>query len=83
MNQIMNTTSKQIPQMSSLDIVDFINDYRAKNHSNQTQLRHADFMAKVPKVIGELSENYRSVYRDIIKTLFFNSMAVLTFHQKL
>jgi len=65
MNQIMNTTSKQIPQMSSLDIVNFINDYRVKNDSNPVQLRHADFMAKVPKVIGELSENYRSVYKDI------------------
>lgn len=51
--------------MSSLDIVDFINDYRSKNDLNPIQLRHSDFMAKVPKVIGELSENYRSVYRDV------------------
>lgn len=65
MNQIMSTTSKHIPQMSSLDIVDFINDYRSKNDLNPIQLRHSDFMAKVPKVIGELSENYRSVYRDV------------------
>lgn len=65
MNQIMNTTSKQIPQMSSLDIVNFINDYRVKNDSNPVQLRHADFMAKVSKVIGKLSENYRSVYKDV------------------
>ena len=65
MNQIMSTTSKHIPQMSSLDIVDLINDYRSKNDLNPIQLRHSDFMAKVPKVIGELSENYRSVYRDV------------------
>lgn len=65
MNQLINTTSKQVPQMSSLEIVDFINDYRSENDLNPIQLRHADFMAKVPKVIGELSESYRSVYRDV------------------
>uniref|UniRef100_A0AAU8EJY7 Anti-repressor Ant n=1 Tax=Acinetobacter phage vB_AbaM-SPA TaxID=3161144 RepID=A0AAU8EJY7_9CAUD len=62
--QVLNTTSKQIPQMSSLEIVDFINEYRAKNDDQPIQLRHADFMAKVQKVLGELSENYRSVYKD-------------------
>lgn len=65
MNQLTNTTSKQAPQMSSLEIVDFINDYRAKNDENPIQLRHSDFMAKAPKVIGELCENYRSVYKDV------------------
>lgn len=50
--------------MSSLEIVDFINEYRAKNDDQPIQLRHADFMAKVQKVLGELSENYRSVYKD-------------------
>lgn len=64
MNQLINTTSKQVPQMSSLEIVDFINEHRCKNDLNPVQLRHSDFIAKVPKVIGELSENYRSVYRD-------------------
>ncbi|WP_222115465.1 hypothetical protein, partial [Micrococcus luteus] len=59
-----NTTSKQIPQMTSLEILDFINEYRAKNDDQPIQLRHADFMAKVQKVLGELSENYRSVYKD-------------------
>jgi phage antirepressor YoqD-like protein len=39
--------------MSSLEIVDFINEYRAKNESNPVQLRHDHFMAKVPKVLGE------------------------------
>lgn len=62
--QVLNATSKQPPQMSSLEIVDFINEYRAKNDDQPIQLRHADFMAKVQKVIGELSENYRSVYKD-------------------
>lgn len=50
--------------MSSLEIVDFINEYRAKNDDQPIQLRHADFMAKVQKVLGELSENYRPVYKD-------------------
>lgn len=63
MNHLM-TTSKQIPQMSSLEIVEFINDYRFKNDENPVQIRHADFIAKVPKVLGELSEKYRSVYKD-------------------
>lgn len=39
--------------MSSLEIVDFINEYRAKNESNPVQLRHDHFMSKVPKVLGE------------------------------
>ena len=39
--------------MSSLEIVDFINEYRAKIESNPVQLRHDHFMAKVPKVLGE------------------------------
>lgn len=39
--------------MSSLEIVDFINEYRAKTESNPVQLRHDHFMAKVPKVLGE------------------------------
>ena len=50
--------------MTSLEIVDFINKHR-KFDANPVQLRHADFMAKVPKVLGfELSEKFRSVYTD-------------------
>lgn len=50
--------------MTSLEIVDFINKHR-KFDANPVQLRHADFMAKVPKVLGfELSEKFRSVYKD-------------------
>ncbi|HCR9934317.1 TPA: phage antirepressor protein, partial [Acinetobacter baumannii] len=48
--------------MTSLEIVDFINEYRSENESHPVQLRHSDFMAKVPKVLGlELSEKFRSV----------------------
>ena len=50
--------------MTSLEIVDFINKHR-KFDANPVQLRHADFMAKVPKVLDfELSEKFRSVYKD-------------------
>ena len=50
--------------MSSLELVDYINDSR-KFDEKPVQLRHADFMAKVPKVLGwELSEKFRSVYTD-------------------
>ena len=50
--------------MSSLELVDYIND-RRKFDEKPVQLRHADFIAKVPKVLGlELSEKFRSVYLD-------------------
>ncbi|MFI7817269.1 phage antirepressor KilAC domain-containing protein, partial [Acinetobacter baumannii] len=63
MNALM---SKNNPvTMTSLEIVDFINEYRSENESHPVQLRHSDFMAKVPKVLGlELSEKFRSVYKD-------------------
>ena len=49
--------------MSSLEIVDFINEYRAKNESNPVQLRHDHFMAKVPKVLGlEGLPKFRDTY---------------------
>ncbi|UNW10653.1 phage regulatory protein/antirepressor Ant [Acinetobacter indicus] len=50
--------------MSSLELVDYINESR-KLDGKPVQLRHADFIAKVPKVLGgELSEKFRSVYTD-------------------
>ena len=51
--------------MSSPEIVDFINEYRAKNESNPVQLRHDSFMAKVPKVLGEnQSPKFIGDYKD-------------------
>lgn len=52
---ILTQTSNNLNKvtMSSLEIVDFINEYRAKNESSPVQLRHDHFMAKVPKVLGE------------------------------
>jgi phage antirepressor YoqD-like protein len=40
--------------MTSLELVDFINELR-KNEAGTAVLRHDDFMRKVPRIIGELS----------------------------
>ena len=59
-----NSNKNQVT-MSSPEIVDFINEYRAKNESNPVQLRHDSFMAKVPKVIGEnQSPKFIGDYKD-------------------
>lgn len=62
--QIQNDNNTDQVTMSSLELVDYINDSR-KFDEKPVQLRHADFMAKAPKVLGgELSEKFRSVYTD-------------------
>ena len=62
--QIQNDNNTDQVTMVSLELVDYINDSR-KFDKKPVQLRHADFMAKVPKVLGwELSEKFRSVYTD-------------------
>jgi phage antirepressor YoqD-like protein len=61
-NQSENTC---LVTMTSLDIVDFINAHRLETNNRVAKLRHADFMAKVPKVLSlPLSEKFRSVYVD-------------------
>ena len=61
---IQNDNNTDQVTMVSLELVDYINDSR-KFDEKPVQLRHADFMAKVPKVLGvELSEKFRSVYTD-------------------
>lgn len=47
MNAILNITNAPIT-MTSLELVDFIN-----SHEWRSDLTHANFMAKVPKVLGE------------------------------
>jgi len=48
--------------MTSLELVEFINSQREDSAS---ELRHADFLEKVVKVLGlEMSENFRSSYID-------------------
>ena len=60
--QIQNDNNTDQVTMSSLELVDYINDSR-KFDEKPVQLRHADFMAKVPKVLGlETSEKFRSSY---------------------
>ena len=62
MNMLAQTNNTDQVTMSSLELVDYINDSR-KFDEKPVQLRHADFMAKVPKVLGlETSEKFRSSY---------------------
>lgn len=65
MSMLAQTNNTDQVTMSSLEIVDFINEYRAKNESNPVQLRHDSFMAKVPKVLGEnQSPKFIGDYKD-------------------
>ena len=62
MNMLAQTNNTDQVTMSSLELVDYINDSR-KFDEKPVQRRHADFMAKVPKVLGlETSEKFRSSY---------------------
>lgn len=62
MNMLAQPSSTDKVTMSSLELVDYINDSR-KFDEKPVQLRHADFIAKVPKVLGlETSEKFRSSY---------------------
>lgn len=62
---VIGDTTKSVPLMSSLELVELINSSR---DASAAGLRHADFLAKVPKVLGvELSEKFRSVYQDATK----------------
>lgn len=66
-------TANNVPTMTSLEIVEFINNHRQAN-GNSTVLRHDNFMTKVPEVLGEINapkflgtqtygnNNIRSVY---------------------
>lgn len=44
------TTAVAVPFMTSLELVDFINEQRKPG---EPVLRHDNFMAKVPQVLGE------------------------------
>ena len=55
-------TSNTVPTMTSLEIVEFINNHRQAN-GNNTVLAHSDFMRKVPEVLGEEgSRNFSDTY---------------------
>jgi phage antirepressor YoqD-like protein len=55
-------TANTEPTMTSLEIVEFINNHRQAN-GNNTVLAHSDFMRKVPEVLGEEgSRNFSDTY---------------------
>ena len=51
MNMLAQPSSTDKVTMSSLELVDYINDSR-KFDEKPVQLRHADFIAKVPSVLA-------------------------------
>jgi phage antirepressor YoqD-like protein len=53
-NTTIIATNNTTITMTSLEIVDFINNHRKAN-GNNTELRHDDFMRKVPQVLGEMN----------------------------
>lgn len=60
MTTALQVTENAVISMSSLEIVEFINSRRPEGSA---ELRHADFLGKVLKVLGlEYSENFRSTY---------------------
>lgn len=61
-NLMQNLDSSIQVTMSSIEIVDFINNHRKALGSN-TVLRHIDFMRKVPQVLDEgVCEKFRTPY---------------------
>jgi phage antirepressor YoqD-like protein len=48
--------------MSSLELVKMINEIRASETPGSAEIQHKDFLAKVEKVLGSHSENFRSDY---------------------
>lgn len=60
MNNLINTNPESVT-MTSLELVEFINSQRGEGES---ALAHADFMKKVPKVLGETGAgNFSDTYR--------------------
>ena len=54
----ITTSNGNTVTMTSLELVEFINSQR---QDGDAELRHADFLAKVPQVLGEeMSEKFRS-----------------------
>lgn len=61
----MSQIQLNVKTMSSIEIVKLINDHRMNTEKEFTlpTLRHSDFLAKVPNVLGaEYSEKFRSTY---------------------
>ncbi len=65
-------TAARVVTMSSLELVEFINSQRGEG---EAELRHDNFMAKVPQVLGEEGAlNFKGTYRDVQNNS--NSMSV-------
>lgn len=61
MNQLIS--SNKPVTMSSLELVEYINDLRSSN--GESILRHSDFLSKVPKVLNGGERNFSSAYFDM------------------
>ena len=66
-------TAVNVATMTSLELVDFINSERKKDAERAgvafpskgfAKLEHADFMKKVPEVLGANAGNFSGIYRD-------------------
>lgn len=56
------STPQEVPTMTSREMVEYINSERKKG---EAELRHSDFLAKVPKVLGvKTSEKFRTSLKD-------------------
>lgn len=62
MNELTIVSNDHVATMTSLELVEFINSQRAPEES---VLRHDNFMAKVPKVLGEKDAlKFKAIYQD-------------------
>ena len=62
MSMLINASTNQAVTMTSLELVEFINSQRKEGES---VLTHADFMKKVPKVLGEKDAGlFSDIYAD-------------------
>ncbi len=66
-------SSRPAVTMTSLELVDFINDFRREQAAKAgaafpskgyARLEHPDFMKKVPEVLGTNAGNFSGIYRD-------------------
>lgn len=48
--------------MTSLELVDYLNDERRNYFYGYTLVVHADFLKRVPKVLGEVAGKFSSYY---------------------
>jgi len=61
MNALMKTSDSPVT-MTSLELVEFINSQR---EADEPELTHANFLAKVPKVLGETSHSFECDLPDV------------------